>query len=96
MPSVPVGSDPESYGAKLRAKGVQIGAGVATTVRRGTPESNSRYNGWERGLAGENRPGGTFMPYLDAKGDVIRNKANASGEFDKAKDNLARQRARAT
>ena len=26
---------------------------------------------WERGIAGEHRPGGTFVPYLDAEGKHI-------------------------
>jgi hypothetical protein len=33
---------------------------------------------------------------MDRDGTVIRNKAISSGEFDKARDNLDRQRARAS
>lgn len=95
MPSKPVGSDPDSYGAKLRAKGVQIDAGAAKSQRRGTPSSNAAYNGWERGITGEDRPDGTFMPYLDSKGDVVRTKAMSSGKFDKAKKDLQAKRAHA-
>jgi hypothetical protein len=61
----------EAYACQLRAKGVQLSAGRATTIRKGKPGSNAEHNGWERGVAGERRKGGTFMPYLDAKGDVI-------------------------
>lgn len=93
MPSQPVGSDPNSYGARLRAKGVQITAGAATSTRRGTPDTNSRYNGWERGIAGESRPGGTFMPYFDNDGTIVRNKQMSEGKFDKAKERLKASRA---
>lgn len=91
MPTSPVGSDPDGYAAQLRGKGMQIDAGAAKSVRKGTPDSNARYNGWERGITGEHRPGGGFMPYMDANGDVIKNKAMSSGKFDKAKERL-RQR----
>ena len=96
MPSVPVGSDPDSYGAKLRAKGVQIDAGAAKSGRRGAPSSNSRYNGWERGITGERRPDGSFMPYIDGQGDVIRTKAMSEGKHDRAKEALTNLRTRAT
>lgn len=96
MPTHAVGEDPNGYAEQLRAKGPQINAGAATSVHKGTRDSNARYNGWERGIAGESRPGGTFMPYLDAKGSVVRNKANADGTHDKAKERLKAQRARAT
>lgn len=92
MPSQPVGSDPDSYGAKLRAKGVQIDAGAAKSGRRGRPSDNARYNGWERGVTGEHRPDGTFMPYLDSTGTVVRNKRMSEGQFDKAKEVLHQRR----
>jgi hypothetical protein len=95
MAETPFGTDPESYGAKLRAKGVQIDAGTAKSTRKGTPDSNARYNGWERGVVGEDRPGGTFMPYLNGHGDSVRNKAFAEGKYDKAKSALAALRSSA-
>ena len=61
-----------SLGCKLRREGsLQLNTGAATTTRKGRPRSNAEYNGWERGIAGERRKGGTFMPYLDAKGNTI-------------------------
>ncbi len=61
----------ETLGCRLRREGgVQLNTGDATSTRRGKPADNGRYNGWERGIAGEQRKGG-FMPYLDAKGEKI-------------------------
>jgi hypothetical protein len=89
MADTPFGTNPDSYGARLRAKGVQIDAGHAKSTRKGTPSSNAQYNGWERGVVGEHRPGETFMPYLNAHGDAIRNKAHSEGKYDKAKQALS-------
>ena len=60
-----------SLGCQLRRSGIQLSAGAATSTRKGKPGSNAEYNGIERGIAGERRKGGGFMPYLDAKGAVI-------------------------
>jgi hypothetical protein len=55
-----------AYACELRAKGITFDPGAArSTPRKGKPGSNAEHNGWERQLAGENRPGGTFMPYID-------------------------------
>jgi hypothetical protein len=89
MPSQPAGT-PGTYGDSLRSKGVQIDAGQAKSHRSGEDkrDSNARFNNWERGVTGEHRPDGTFMPYLDTSGDVIRNKQMSEGTFDKAKTAL--------
>jgi len=78
----------------MRRKGVQINAGAISSNRKGVPGTNAEYNGWERGIVSESRPGGTKMPYLNAQGDPIRNKAFAQG--DHAKDLKALDRLRAT
>lgn len=62
----------DSLGCQLRRSGsLQLNTGAATTQRRGIPRSNAEYNGIERAVAGERRKGGTFMPYLNAKGETI-------------------------
>jgi hypothetical protein len=71
MPSTPFDSDPDSYGAKLRAKGVQVSPAGMARHNGKTPSSNAQYNGWERGIAHESRPGGTQMPYLNGDGAAI-------------------------
>lgn len=58
--------------------------------------SPHRYNNWEKGKAGEDRPGGTRMPYLDKHGSMIPIKRFADGEFDKAKKALDERRANNT
>jgi len=78
----------------MRRKGVQISAGATPSSRKGKPGTNAEYNGWERGLVAEERPGGKRMPYINAQGDPIRNKAFAQG--DHAKDLAALDRLRAT
>lgn len=78
-----------AYACRLRAKGVQLSPGAATTQRRGKPGSNAEHNGWERGLAGEARRHGTFMPYLDATGKKIPIK---QGVTDRSKHREIRRR----
>jgi hypothetical protein len=78
----------------MRRKGVQISAAATPTSRKGRPGNNAKYNGWERGIVSEARPGGTRMPYINANGDPIRNKAFAQG--DHAKDLAALNKLRST
>jgi hypothetical protein len=60
------------YGCSLRHKGVQTKAGLPGNRRRGPGRFISETNcSWEAGIAGESRPGGTFMPYLGAEGHPI-------------------------
>lgn len=92
MATKPVGSDPNSYGAKLREKGVQVSP--AGMVRHNSkPPAKPRFNNWEKGRAGEDRPGGTRMPYLDKTGSAIPIKKMSEGQFnrDKAALDKARQ-----
>lgn len=64
----------DAYACQMRAKGVQVSAGAATSHRRGTPGDNARYNGWERGFATEERAGGARMPILNEHGNMMRMK----------------------
>jgi hypothetical protein len=47
-----------------------LGAGT-TATRTKTGATKPRDPSWEQGVAGEHRPGGTFMPYLNEKGSEI-------------------------
>lgn len=67
----PVGCECPAYGCELRRKGVQLSAGQARSTTKGKLGSNAEYNGIERAITGERRKGGTFMPYLDTKGNTI-------------------------
>lgn len=66
--------DCDAYACRLRAKGVQVSAGAATSTRRGKPDSNARYNAWERGIFTVERPDGSRMPVLNEKGTAMRMK----------------------
>lgn len=93
MPSEPFDSDPDSYGARLRRKGVQVSHKGMERHNRKPPASNARYNGWERGIATEDRPNGQKMPYINGTGDYVGVKAMAQG--DHARDLAALDRLRA-
>lgn len=70
----------DAYGCVLRRKGVQLSPGQARSVLKGQAGSNSEYNGVERAIAGERRKGGTFMPYLDKKGNTVPIKQHRANE----------------
>lgn len=54
-----------AYACELRAKNVAVQPGQARTGKyKGGAESQAKYAGSNHGVAGESRPGGTFMPYL--------------------------------
>lgn len=62
----PVGcTEHDHYGARLRSKGLTIApSALPSQFRHGRlrkPEQPS----WEKGVAGERRPDGSHMPYLD-------------------------------
>lgn len=63
------GSCDGCYGCRLRAKGVMVSP-AATPNRRNKIAPRTADPAWERGIAGEHRPGG-FMPYLNDKGSPI-------------------------
>jgi hypothetical protein len=64
--------NPRCYGCRLRQKGVSVSP-AATPSRRNTKPSTTfaPRNSWERGVAGEHRPDGSFMPLLDASGQSL-------------------------
>ena len=72
MPMHPPDCECDAYGCQLRRKGVAISrAATPNKPMKGKPGSNAEYNSWEKGKAGEQRSNGTFMPYLDGKGNSI-------------------------
>ena len=56
----------------------------------GKPPAPHRYNQWEKGVAGESRPGGGFMPKIDAQGAPIPIKKYSEGAFHKAEQTLSK------
>lgn len=91
MASSPVGADPDSYGARLRAKGVQIHAAATPTSHNRKAGDNAQFNNWEKGILMDHRPGGTQMPVLDKHGQTIGLK-RAAEEFPNAQRTLAQRR----
>lgn len=56
----------EHYGCRLK------GGNLTVSARRGRGKPGSaphQYNQWERGIAGEDRGNGFFMPYVGDDGD---------------------------
>lgn len=88
----PAGCDCTNYACEMRRKGVQIHAAATPTSHNRKPPAKPSNNNWEKGIAGENRPGGTRMPFLDSQGDVIGVKPMSEGKFDKAKARLDQKR----
>ena len=64
----------EHYACTMRDKGVAVSPAAMPTRHNRKSPAPHQYNNWERGIAGENRPGGGFMPYFDESGDPIRMK----------------------
>lgn len=58
-----------------RVKGATFGIGMSATPTRNLDRKTvvrpMQEPSWEKGVAGEHRPGGGFMPYLDANGAEI-------------------------
>jgi hypothetical protein len=70
----PLDCECDTYGCQLRRKSVGFGYDATATARSRRPfrpKVNCSENG---GLVGEPRPGGGFMPTLDATGRKIRTK----------------------
>lgn len=68
----PDGCECPLYGCELRRKGVRFSetaTGVNQSRRPFRPPANCS---WEAGVAGETRPDGSRMPYLDESGHKIR------------------------
>jgi hypothetical protein len=63
----------DCYGCRLRAKGVAVAASATPnrTANRPYVHRPMQDPSWEKGIAGERRPGGAFMPYLGADGQPM-------------------------
>lgn len=62
------------YACRLRAKSLMVSPKATPTRHNRKAPAPHRFNQWEKGIAGEHRPGGGFMPYQDVHGDPIRMK----------------------
>lgn len=73
------------YKEKLQSLTWKGAAGNGRFVHRPKPNMS-----WEKGITGESRPDGTFMPYLDANLNPITTKgyADRRGQYDKALSEL--------
>ena len=87
-----------AFACQLRSKGVQVSNKGMVRHNGGNvgASRNDRYNGWERGTVGEDRPNGTRMPYLDKHGSSIGVKKHSEGGFDSAHKALKKARAENT
>lgn len=54
----------EHYACALRAKGFSVSPAATPTRRNRIPTRHKANPAWERGVAGEHRADGSFMPYL--------------------------------
>ena len=69
----PPDCDCETYGCKLRRKGISLSATASPTARARRPWRPKANSSWEAGVATESRPGGFKMPYIgDQTGRKIR------------------------
>lgn len=82
--------DPDCFGCRIRAKALSYSRAASPTARSSKAPPRTPDPAWERGLAGEQRPGGTFMPYLNAKGDPMHVK-EASGQRRRIADTRRKQ-----
>ena len=85
------GCECDTYGCRLRRKGVQVSHAGMVRHNDKAPSAH-RYNQWEKGIAGESRPNGTRMPYLDKNGSVIPIKAFSEGKYAKGQEALKKLR----
>lgn len=63
--------DDDCYGCRLRRKSFNVSA-KALPSRQNTVPPRAADPTWEKGLVGENRPDGSFMPYLKPDGTNLR------------------------
>lgn len=54
----------EHYACRLRAKGLHFSATATPTARASSAPPRTPDPAWERGIVGERRPDGSFMPVL--------------------------------
>lgn len=89
------GCDCGAYACRLRSKGVQVSPS-GMVKHNGKPPSQHRYNQWEKGVAGEQRPDGSVMPKIDKHGSVIPIKKYSEGSYAKAEARLRQHQAERT
>jgi len=58
----------EHYGCRLRAKGISLSSAATPTRTARTPYRPIKQPSWEKGIEGQHRPDGSFMPLLNDKG----------------------------
>lgn len=62
----------EAYACKLRRKGIALSSAATPTRTQNRPfRPGPKFNSWEKGVAGEHRADGSFMPYLNEHGSPI-------------------------
>lgn len=75
--------DCDTYGCQLRRKGIQVPPSATPTRTPKRPfRPGPRFNGWEKGRAGEHRRDGSFMPYVHPDGRDIGVKEWADNRRD--------------
>lgn len=86
----PYGCNCKAYACQLRRKGVAISSKATPTRHNRKPPAEHTNNSWEKGIAGENRGHGTFMPYLgnDGKPLPIKQRAEAEVKVKKLREKL--------
>lgn len=72
--SSPPATEADAYREKLRSLSFGTVPGGSRTASAGKLRKPDLNNGWERGIKGERRVDGSFMPYIDQNGDPIRMK----------------------
>lgn len=72
MPAHAPDCDCDTYGCELRRKGFTLSSAATPTRTQRRPfRPGPRFNSWEKGVKGEHRPDGSFMPYLNGDGQKI-------------------------
>lgn len=56
------------YGCRLRAKSISLSSAATPSRTPKLPYRPPRQPSWEKGIEGQHRPGGYFMPTLNDKG----------------------------
>lgn len=73
MPVHPIDCDCSTYGCVIRRKGINLSMDASPTRRARRPWREKVNCSENAGLAGEHRPGGTFMPFVEpTRGDNNR------------------------
>jgi hypothetical protein len=84
----------DTYGCQLRRKGISLSSTASPTMRARRPWRPKVNCSWEAGVAGEHRPGGTFMPYVgEHSGRKVRVKEAAERRHEITEVRRAREQA---